>query len=428
MVVYDSIAFPASSSPTILVGTGSIPYGSTDGVNRSIQINTPVGFSFRVGALVSPNAQTITATISAITSVAVYKNGVSLTTQSLFNPFPSIAKSYTLGSATGIVSFNSYMQQLTFNYVPTTLPAANTTDTYTFYATFSYTLSSTKSGAPSLLTSTGAGSIVYGIIANTTTSTSSFSQMSYAAGSSNSTGYAAYSIQTPFTTGDNWSVTNAGYVPAQNNSLWTGFYTIATLYARNAYFTENIYLKNAGSSPTITWLQADGSAGSLAYASLLSNAFNFNVQTALTNGFKFLYNGAEVASISTAGVITSAGKPLINPVITSTAVNNVSMSSANNWYKIATDYSVASTGIYLMYFTARNGGYQNWGVSIGTTNSGDNNEYQSSFGYAYGSCSGVFNVTSLPTTISCYALVASGSGSIDTNHVSLKFVKIASAQ
>jgi hypothetical protein len=310
MVVYDAISFPASSSPTILLGTANVPYGSTDGVNRQIIVNTPVGISFSVGALVSPNAQTITATISAITSVAVYKNGVSLTTQSVSPSFSSIAKSYTLGSATGAISFNSYMQQLTFTYVPTTLPTFNNTDVYTFYATFSYTLSSTKSGAASLLTSTGAGSINYGIIANTTTSTSSFNQMSYASGSSNSSGYVAYSLTTPLVTGNNFSVSNLGYVPAISNTLWTGINQLASIYSRTGYFIENIFLKNIGSAPTLTWLNTDANgAGIIAqiYASITSNALIFDSKSALSNGFKFLSNGTEVASISSTGVLTCTG-------------------------------------------------------------------------------------------------------------------------
>ena len=291
MVVFDYLSFPVSSSPTVLIGTANIPYGSTDGVNRSIQINVPIGFYFRVQNLYVANGMTITATINPITSANVYKNGTLIgTVSNVGGSFTTATtKKFTLGSTiVGTIFFNSYYGNAVFAYTPTTLPTFNNTDVYTFYITYSYSMSSTSSNT---LTASGANSIKYGILTNTSTSTSSFNQMSYFTGYGDTTGYAAYSIFTPFSTSTNWSVTNQGYVPPIDYSLWTGLYQMAALYANSAYFTSNINLKNMGNTNTIAWLDTDANGGGTIgtwYASLSSLAMTFYVNsTKLTNGFIF---------------------------------------------------------------------------------------------------------------------------------------------
>lgn len=418
MVVYDGISFPVSASPTILVATANVPYGSTDGVNRQINLNQPVGFSFRVGDSISPNAQTITATISAITSVAVYKNGVFLLNQTLLTPFSSIAKSYTLGSATGILAFNSYMQQFIMTYIPTSLPAVNTTDTYTFYATFSFTLSSTKTGGASSLTSTGAGSIVYGIIANTTTSTSSFTNMSYASGSSNSSGYAASSITTPLVIGLDWSVSNAGYIPTISSTLWTGFNQIAALYTNSAYITNSLYFKNTGSTNTISWINTDAN-GSASLASIFpsttSNVMSFDAQSALTNGFRFRYNGTQVAGISATGLLSCAGvtsSAIITAnagiIITDATTNPATATTGSLVIKHNTSGgkssivfpSASNAGSdygYIQYDDNRGSGGENAKLTIGTSNDTDDDIYLSASGGVYVTCNSYYSDWIRPT-------------------------------
>ena len=70
---------------------------------------------------------------------------------------------------------------------------------------------------------------------------------------------------------------------------------------------------SSGTTSIIQWLNNAGSALALIYASTSSNAFNFDAySSSLTNGFRFLFGGNEVANISTAGVFTMAQSPRLS--------------------------------------------------------------------------------------------------------------------
>ena len=317
MVVYTYLSFPITSTPSVLIGTANIPYGSTDGVNRSIQITVPIGFLFSIGNLSVANGMTITITINPVSLANVYKNGTLIGTTNIFstpnNMSSTTLKQFVLGSGVlGACSFNSYLGNIVFAYTPTTLPVFNTTDVYTFYVPFSYTITSTSS---TVITSIGLNNINYGIISNTTLSTSSFNQMSYYTGSNDTTGYTAYNLWTPLAVSSNWGVSNQGYIPTTNYSLWTGFYQMATLYANSAYFTNGISLKNVGSTNTIAWLDSDANGGgTLAnwYASLSSLAMSFVVNSKLTNGFIFSGGNVSMSNNLTVSGTTQSNKLKIN--------------------------------------------------------------------------------------------------------------------
>ena len=320
MVVYTYLSFPITSTPSVLIGTANIPYGSTDGVNRSIQMTVPIGFLFSIGNLSVTNGMTITITINPVSLANVYKNGTLIGTTNIVstpnNMSSTTTKQFVLGSGVlGACSFNSYLGNIVFAYTPTTLPAFNTTDSYTFFVPFSYTITSTSS---TVITSTGTNNISYGIISNTTLSTSSFNQMSYYTGSSDTTGYTAYNLWTPLAISSNWGVSNQGYIPTTNYSLWTGFYQMATLYANSAYFTNGISLKNVGSTNTIAWLDSDANGGGTIanwYASLSSLAMSFVVNSKLTNGF--IFSGGNVSmsnNLTVSGNVNTSNLTATNSV------------------------------------------------------------------------------------------------------------------
>ena len=81
MVAYELLTFPKSqTSSSQLLGTVNVPYKSTDGINKTIYLNVPVGFSF-AGNVNSANPMTITVSnMVKPSTISVYKNGVLITT------------------------------------------------------------------------------------------------------------------------------------------------------------------------------------------------------------------------------------------------------------------------------------------------------------------------------------------------------------
>jgi len=234
MVAYETLAFPKSQSTALnssngqLLGTASVPYHSTDGINKPIYLNVPVGYSF-TGNVSTANPMTITVSgMSKPSTINVYKNGVFLTTTANLDPSTSASsKQFVLANTTGVVSFSSYFYNINIAYVPLDPGVVGSTDVYTFYAPFTFTMSS-SSGTPLTFI---AGTWSYGIVINTTISTSVFTNFSYASGSSDTGNYAAYSLQSSLSTNVVWTSGNTnGYVPTTLYSLWTGLYQLAILY------------------------------------------------------------------------------------------------------------------------------------------------------------------------------------------------------
>jgi len=416
MVVYTYLSFPVSSTPSVLIGTANIPYVSTDGVNRSIQMTVPIGFSFSIGNLSVTNAMTITVTVNPVTLANVYKNGALVGTTNIFstpnNMSTTTTKQFVLGSGVlGACSLNSYLGNIVFSYTPILLPAFNTTDVYSFYVPFSYTITSTSS---TQITSTGTNNINYGIISNTTLSTSSFNQMSYYTGSTDTTGYTAYNLWTPLAISSNWGVSNQGYVPTTNYSLWTGFYQMATLYANSAYFTTGISFKNVGSTNTIAWLDSDANGGGTIanwYASLSTLAMSFVVNSKLTNGFIFTGGNVSMSNnLTVSGNVTMPSSPTLSystlPTLTSGQIG-YTMSSSHSTGTISTNTNLTvcslllPAGVWLLTGAIYITGTGTFSVSIATSPTGDVSQgytnYFNNSGYNLISLTYVATVSS-PTT------------------------------
>ena len=163
-----------SSTQNILLGTTSNQIKSTDGNFKCINLTCPISvyLSFTNPATTQP--QTITVSISQPQNINIYKNGTFLTTTSnvAYNPFNPTSKSFILSSdpASQVCSFNSYFYNIRILYFPPSNITNTSTDIYAFYAPITFTYSSTAS----YITYNNFYPINYGLIVNTTVSTSSF--------------------------------------------------------------------------------------------------------------------------------------------------------------------------------------------------------------------------------------------------------------
>ena len=330
MVAYESLTFPKSQSTALnnsngqLLGTASVPYHSTDGINKPIYLTIPVGFTF-TGNVSTANPMTITVSnVTKPSSINVYKNGVFFTTTANLDPSTyNSSKQFVLANTTGVVSFSSFFYNINIAYVPQDPGVIATTDIYTFYAPFTFTMSS-SSGTPLTFI---AGTWSYGIVINTTISTSSFTNFSYASGSSDTGNFAPYLLQSSLNTNAVWTSGNTnGYIPTTLYSLWTGLYQLAILYVNQIFVTNNLNFKNMGSTNTIQWLDTDANGSGylgLVYCSLSSGAMNFFINSAkLANGF--IFNGAITASSATVGTLSVTGATSANSLGVTGAITGAS--------------------------------------------------------------------------------------------------------
>jgi hypothetical protein len=308
MVIVSTFNFPNSnSSVNAYMGSVLVPYDSTNG-NKQYNCNTPVSFKLNYTNY-STTAQTITVTFTAPTLANVYKNG-SLIGTTTIGAYPSVTtKSFTCpsSSASSTFSFDSYFMNIFLSYNPAVNNTFGTTDTYDFYAIMNYTLTSTKPSFQYI----GNYAITYGWVMNTTTSTSAFSNFAYASGSSDSSGYSSYYQYQDITLNSTFDGTvTGGYTPPVTNTYnWTGIYTLFGLYLNQLFVVgRGIVLKQTvgygstnGSTQSIQWVDTDANGGgaiALVYGSTLSNALNFSIQPALTNGFIFNEQGNTLFQIS----------------------------------------------------------------------------------------------------------------------------------
>ena len=311
MVTYTNLTFPKTqsasmTSPGLLIGTVSIPYKSTDNTNKQIIINCPVGFylSFQSG---QNTAMTITISNMVIsTNLNVYKNGVSFGTTPNNGSGGATSKQFTFANPAlnTTCSLNSfyYVIQANFTY---TNPSIGSTDVYTFYAPITYTMSSTVSPFQIVL-----NSLSYGVVLNTTTATSAFTNFSYASGSSDTVGYyLPYSAVDSLTSSLNrWDGTGFGYYPQIAPSQWSGNYQLDGLYVNNSSITNRLVLKTINNPPVIIWYDTDANLGSsLAYMYPDNSTYNtFTFNSSLTNGFWFQNSSGANALVNIYGVYTNS--------------------------------------------------------------------------------------------------------------------------
>jgi hypothetical protein len=214
-------------------------------------------------------AQTITVSITIPQNINIYKNGTLVTTTpniqyNFFNP--TLTKSFSLSSdpASEVCSFNSYLFKIQTQYFPPSNITNTSTDIYTFYAPITFTYSSTAS----YITYNSFYPINYGLFVNTTASTSSFEgAFSYASGSSDTSGFKAYSLNIQSNYAVKWDGSESNsYYPTVLWNLWTGLYQIAVLYVTQVFITGNdlIFKQQASTAfdttpkdQKISWYQTD---------------------------------------------------------------------------------------------------------------------------------------------------------------------------
>jgi len=266
------------------------PYKSNNNY-KSFNCNTPIsiGLSFT-----NYQSQPMTITVSNLLSNAninVYKNGVFYSTvpNTYYSSSP-ITKSFLMSNSSlqTVFYFNSYVFNIGFQrFYPDENTNYGTTDTYEFYCPITYTVSSTVSPLVYISNS----SISYLIDCNTTVSLSSFSNFNYIGFSSDTPGYAPYSlIDYPPSYADVWNGTvENSYYPTLLWSLWQGFIQIAVLYCTKIYisygdlvFKQQTNSLNNQRDQQIQWITNDASNGQLIskiYASTLGSSLNFlNIQ------------------------------------------------------------------------------------------------------------------------------------------------------
>ena len=247
------------------------------------------------------------------TNINVYKNGVAFTTITNYGAGGATSKQFTFSNPAlqSNCSFNSffYLIQAYFTY---TNPSVGSTDVYTFYTPITYTMSSTVSPFQIVL-----NTLSYGIVLNTTTPLSAFSNFSYTSGSTDTIDYySPYSaIDSLFVSLNLWDGTGGGYYPSIPPSQWAGNYQLDGLYVNNNFITKKLVLKcvqsESGSIPLIEWYDTDANLGnSLAYMypnKTLFNSFIFN--SSLSNGFWFQNQNGKNGLVNIYGVYTNALYP-----------------------------------------------------------------------------------------------------------------------
>jgi hypothetical protein len=327
MVVTANLNFPFSESSTlssqgVLICTSSNPYKSNNNY-KSFNCNAPIsiGLSFT-----NYQSQPMTITVSNVlsnASINVYKNGVFYYTvpNTSYSSTP-ITKSFLMSSSSSqtVFYFNSYVFNIGFQrFYPDENTNYGTTDTYEFYCPITYTVSSTVS--PLVYISNF--SISYLIDCNTTVSLSSFSNFNYIGFSSDTLGYAPYSlIDYPPSYADVWNGTvENSYYPTLLWSLWQGFIQIAVLYCTKIYisygdlvFKQQTNSLNNQRDQQIQWITNDASNGQLIskiYASTLGSSLNFFNNPSFASNFIFQNGIVNCNSGSKIGLLGTSIKSLV---------------------------------------------------------------------------------------------------------------------
>ena len=327
MVVTANLNFPFSESSTlssqgVLICTSSNPYKSNNNY-KSFNCNAPIsiGLSFT-----NYQSQPMTITVSNVlsnASINVYKNGVFYYTvpNTSYSSTP-ITKSFLMSSSSSqtVFYFNSYVFNIGFQrFYPDENTNYGTTDTYEFYCPITYTVSSTVS--PLVYISNF--SISYLIDCNTTVSLSSFSNFNYIGFSSDTPGYAPYSlIDYPPSYADVWNGTvENSYYPTLLWSLWQGFIQIAVLYCTKIYisygdlvFKQQTNSLNNQRDQQIQWITNDASNGQLIskiYASALGSSLNFFNNPSFASNFIFQNGIVNCNSGSKIGLLGTSIKSLV---------------------------------------------------------------------------------------------------------------------
>lgn len=294
MVVIETFTSPRNNSSAlstngVLIGSVFSPYNSTDGINKKIKIQVPIGFSFTGNKYnATPTTLTFTMSIPVPTTCKVYKNGTLYQNIVVFQNDSNVtSKSFTV-SATGNFSINSFYYGV-FMYFTPEIASANG-DTYTFYLPFTYSLTSN----PTSIQGSSPPSFSQNIIVNTSNTSSSFTNAAYASGSSNSSGYKSYSLTNSYTYNSNWSGDNTGgYVPTISNNNFAGMLQAEAYYCNNLWATTTINLKQVGSvAPYITFYDND-TLGAYPNTTIysVSGALNFTV---MGNNSYFKFNDGYV--------------------------------------------------------------------------------------------------------------------------------------
>ena len=283
MVVVNTIGFPFSkTNMNVLIGTVDVPYKSQNTAGyKTISIGCPVGVKLDFTNF-SSQAQTITVSSEGQPNIQIYKNSV------FFGTVPNgdytgsaTSKSFLMSSSSAQVTFNfnSYYYNVSTGYTLPVNTNVGTIDIYTFYAQINYTVSSTSA----TLKFIGTAPITFIININTNLSTSSFSNFSYASGSSDTSGYVSYSFQQIANYATAWDGSQApSYQPTITTpNLWTGLYQLAVLYANNIFVGNSINFKNMGSSNVLGWFDTDANGSGYitnVYASNYSGAFKIDME------------------------------------------------------------------------------------------------------------------------------------------------------
>ena len=301
MVIVGNLNFPFSKTNlNVLIGTVNVPYQSQSTAGyKTAFMNCPISMYLNFTKY-TPQTMGITVVSQSGANIQVYKNGVLLTTTPN-NSYTgvNISKGFVLSSSASnvVCNFNSYYYNVYCQYTPPANTNYGTTDVYTFYAQINYTVSSTVTP----LTYIGNYAISYIIDVNTTTSTSSFTNFSYASGSTDTAGYGAYSLTNQPNYAFAWDGSQApSYQPTTTNSLWTGLYQLAVLYANYIFTAQGIVMKNTGFTNTLSWYDSDANGSgyqTLVYASNLSNGFKIDMNASkMTNGM--IVSGGTFSSTS----------------------------------------------------------------------------------------------------------------------------------
>ena len=327
MVVTANLNFPFSESSTlssqgVLICTSTNPYKSNNNY-KSFNCNAPIsiGLSFT-----NYQSQPMTITVSNVlsnASINVYKNGVFYyTVPNTYYSSTPITKSFLMSSSSSqtVFYFNSYVFNIGFQrFYPDENTNYGTTDTYEFYCPITYTVSSTVS--PLVYISNF--SISYLIDCNTTVSLSSFSNFNYIGFSSDTLGYAPYSlIDYPPSYADVWNGTvENSYYPTLLWSLWQGFIQIAVLYCTKIYmsygdlvFKQQTNSLNNQRDQQIQWITNDASNGQLIskiYASTLGSSLNFFNNPSFASNFIFQNGIVNCNSGSKIGLLGTSIKSLV---------------------------------------------------------------------------------------------------------------------
>lgn len=294
MVVIDTFTSPRNNSSAlstngVLIGTTFCPYNSTDGICKNIKIQVPIGFSF-VGNKYNATPATLlfTMSIPAPTICKVFKNGTFLQNITVSKiDTNATSKSFNV-NAMGDFSINSFYYGLHMIFKPSVASANG--DTYTFYLPFTYSLTSNPTSIQGEVPPTFSQNITV----NTSNSTSSFTNASYASGSSNSTGYISYSLTNTCTYNSNWSQGNTlGYAPTISSSNFSGMLQSEGYYCNNLWATTTINLKQVDSVAPYIMFYDNDSLGANPNTTIFSGSGSLNFNAVGNNSF-FKFNGGYV--------------------------------------------------------------------------------------------------------------------------------------